>query len=204
MTKSEFANSLQPYLPNGALTKIVDLLYHKPISLKISRNRTTKYGDYRPPFGKHGHRISINGDLNPFAFLITLVHEYAHYLVNKQYPNTVNPHGKEWKFTFQQEMKPFLNNDIFPDNLLLIVQEHMKKPKASSASDHRLRKALMAYDKIERTLLEDLPELALFVITNKGVFRKGEKKRTRYLCQHVESKKWFMVNGLAEVEYLNA
>lgn len=203
MTRTEFANSLQPYLPDGTAEKIVELLYDKPLSLKICRNRTTKYGDYRPPHGRHGHRISVNSDLNPYAFLITLIHEYAHYLVNEHYSRTVNPHGKEWKFTFKQEMIPFLNDEVFPYDLLLILQDHMKNPKASSASDHRLRKALMEYDKDEKTLLDDLPEQALFMIPNKGVFRKGEKKRTRYLCQHVESKKWFMVHGLAEVENLN-
>jgi len=202
MTKAQFEQALSQYLPPSALTMVVELLFDQPISLKITKNRSTKYGDYRPPLRSHGHRISVNGDLNPYAFLVTLIHEYAHYVVHTKYSRNVSPHGKEWKFAFQQEMKPFLNRDIFPEQLLLVLEQHMLNPKASSASDQRLRKALMEFDTKKKTLLEDLPEKAVFMIAKKGVYRKGEKKRTRYLCQEVQSKKWFFVHGLAEVEHL--
>jgi len=202
MTKGQFEKRLRDYLPLNASSQVVERLFDQPISLKITKKRITKYGDYRPPIGKHGHRISINGDLNPYAFLITLIHEYAHYLVQIKYPKGVNPHGKEWKSEFQHEMKPFLNQEIFPKHLLLVLKQHMLNPKASSASDQHLRKALMEFDVKRKTLLEDLPEKAIFMISRKGVYRKGEKKRTRYLCQEIQSKKWFFVHSLAEVEHL--
>ncbi len=35
-------------------------------------------GDYRNSHAGKGHRISVNGNLNKYSFLITLLHELAH------------------------------------------------------------------------------------------------------------------------------
>ena len=36
--------------------------------------------------GTQPHRISVNNDLNKYAFLVTLVHEFAHYTHRDQDP----------------------------------------------------------------------------------------------------------------------
>ena len=42
----------------------------------------------------NNHRISVNGNLNKYSFLITLIHELAHLLTFTQYKNRVDPHGR--------------------------------------------------------------------------------------------------------------
>ncbi|HAD34265.1 MAG TPA: hypothetical protein DCF44_07170 [Chitinophagaceae bacterium] len=44
--------------------------------------------------------MSVNGNLNSYHFLITLLHEIAHMLVWEQFRNRVKPHGLEWKHVF--------------------------------------------------------------------------------------------------------
>ena len=44
--------------------------------------------------------ISINNNLNPYSFLITLTHELAHAFVYRNYKNTRDPHGKKWQLMF--------------------------------------------------------------------------------------------------------
>tara|TARA_B100000780_G_C21099707_1_gene443738 strand:- start:1084 stop:1698 length:615 start_codon:yes stop_codon:yes gene_type:complete len=200
MTEEQYANVLKRYLPKDAVPKVVELLYKEPIELKISKDRQSKHGDYRPPFNGSGHKISVNGSLNPYGFLITLIHEYAHYKVQCKFGNKVNPHGVEWKNQFKLEFHPFLTKSIFPDDILLPLVKHMKNPAASSSRDVVLQKALKQYDAKPSTLLDDLEEGAVFILNKKRIFQKGEKLRKRYKCIELQSKRTYLISGLAEVE----
>ncbi|HUH33366.1 MAG TPA: hypothetical protein VLZ28_05390, partial [Daejeonella sp.] len=62
---------LEKYLPEGTAPLVGRWIDHFQCEFKISRNRNTKYGDYRAPFKDSGHRISVNYNLNPYAFLVT-------------------------------------------------------------------------------------------------------------------------------------
>ena len=84
-----FYKGLQDFLPSKSLHTIATLMAEHEVFLKITPKRSSKLGDYKPAFRQKGHRISINGDLNPYAFLNTLVHELAHLLTYKQFAQTV-------------------------------------------------------------------------------------------------------------------
>jgi len=98
----------------------------------------------------------------------------------------------------------FFARNIFPDDLARPLAAYMKNPKASSHSDIRLLKALQKYDNSNKSIirLEDLREGDHFVL-NKRSFIKGQKRRTRYSCIEVKTKREYAVSGMAEVEYLN-
>ncbi len=198
---------LREYIPAPALSLIVDWIIEKKVQLKISRARKTKFGDYRAPYKGHGHRISVNYNLNPYAFLNTLVHEIAHLDTFVQHRGKVAPHGPEWKRNYQLLMDHFLNKDIFPEDIEQALQRYMLDPSASSCADESLYRAFKRYDKKEdlllpdgwkQSLLEELPEGARFVL-NKRVFSKGKKLRKRYRCIEISSGRSFTVSGLAEV-----
>ena len=71
-------DSLKDFIPNAALDQVSKLLLHDNLVVKIKKERKTRHGDYRRlPNGKH--QITINSNLNPYRFLITLVHEIAHF-----------------------------------------------------------------------------------------------------------------------------
>lgn len=182
------------------------LLREYPLQLKISKPRRTKFGDYRFPERKGApHRISINADLNPYAFLITLLHEWAHLVAFDQYGRSIKPHGKEWQETFRRVSKPFLSTTIFPDDILQAYIKSLNRGVASSCTDLELFKVLHRYDPEKDNslqLLENLPDGAMFAIGNK-VLKKGPRSRKRYRCYDCHSLRAFMVHPLAEVEILN-
>ncbi len=197
--------TLAKYLPEGSLDLLRPLLKRYPIQLKISKPRKTKFGDYRMPKANEAHRISVNGDLNSFAFLITLLHEYAHLVTFDKFGKNIKAHGKEWQFCFKEISSPFLNADIFPIKLEKAFRESLARGHASSATDHQLLRVLKEYDPQEsteaRTFVEDLKPGALFELNGK-IFRKGPKSRKRYKCEEMGSRRQFMVHPLAEVGIL--
>ena len=95
------------YLPELAIDEIVLLQEKYVFHLKISKPRNSKLGDFRP-IGKRNSRISVNGNLNKYEFLIVLLHEIAHLLVWKNYGLRTKPHGKEWQFEFKLLLKQYI------------------------------------------------------------------------------------------------
>ena len=71
-------SSLEEYIPAGSSQLVFEYLKHYKVHLTITRSRKTVLGDYRHAIGAKNHRISVNGTLNIYAFLITLIHELAH------------------------------------------------------------------------------------------------------------------------------
>ena len=190
-------NELAEFLPAGAIDFVFPFLDSNSVHLKVTRQRATKHGDYRPPVGSPNHRISINGSLNPYSFLITLVHEMAHLEAWKKKKSIREPHGRLWKTTFTAMMTPMLDNDIFPPDLKQALHSHLKNPRASTG-DKNLTIVLQRYDRKKSTLLQEIPVNALFAL-NGRIFKKLQKLRTHYQCQCQNTKRMYRVNGLAEV-----
>ena len=196
----DIRNSLQEYVPDAALESVTRIVMNYGFHLRITRPRNSKLGDYRAPHGEQGHRISVNGNLNPYAFLLVFLHEVAHLIVQEKHGRDVLPHGREWKHYFRELTLPFLNPEIFPPALLRVVASHMKNPKASTSGDPQLTKALRMYDDGELVkTVDDLVEGDRFMLKNGRIFEKGEKRRTRHRCTELKTGKSYLVSGTAEV-----
>ncbi|MDO6760898.1 SprT-like domain-containing protein [Tamlana sp. 2_MG-2023] len=195
-------NLLQKYIPPNALSSISELLQHENLVVKIKKERKTRHGDYRRlPNGKH--EITINSNLNSYRFLITLIHEVAHLEAFKTYGKTIKPHGKEWKYTFQHLMLPFLNPEIFPMELLPLLAKHFRNPKASSDTDANLSLALKQYDEPnDKTYIFEVPQGSVFKIYNGKIFQMGTKRVKRYECMEVKTGRMYLFNPNAEVELI--
>ena len=76
----------------------------------VTKKRQSVLGDYRHSAIGKNHRISINGNLNKYEFLITLLHELAHLFTFEKFANKVEPHGKEWKHFYGSLLADFLQN----------------------------------------------------------------------------------------------
>ncbi|GGI58337.1 SprT-like domain-containing protein [Winogradskyella haliclonae] len=194
--------TLFQYIPQEAKFLIQDLISTDNLVVKIKGERKTRHGDYRMlPNGKH--QITVNSNLNPYRFLITLIHEIAHLESYQKYGRFIKPHGKEWKRTFQHLMLPFLRPEIFPNNLLPLLAKHFKNPKASSDTDTDLALALKQYDEEnDKTFIFEIEEGVTFKLYNGRIFRKGVKRRKRYECLELSSGKLYLFNPNAEVELL--
>ena len=196
-------DALQDFIPPAAFNQVTQLLSHDNLVVKIKKERKTRHGDYRRlPNGKH--QITINSNLNTYRFLITLVHEIAHFETYKSYGKMIKPHGLEWKSVFQHLMLPFIRPEVFPNDVLPLLAMHFKNPKASSDSDTVLALKLKQYDAPNgKTFIFDVAEGSTFRLYNGKLFRKGPKRRTRFECTELASGRLYVFNPNAEVELID-
>jgi len=186
-------------LPERAVDPAFDLITENAVHLKIVNERKTRHGDYRNQNGIN--QITVNANLNPYRFLITLVHEIAHAIAFEKYGRFIKPHGKEWKFTFQQLMLPFIQPAIFPSHLLPLLANHFRNPKASSDTDARLSVALKEFDaQNNKNYIFEIPYGSIFRTSNGKVFKKDRKRTKRYECLEVSSGRTYIFQPNVEVE----
>ncbi len=192
---------LKKYLPEASVELIAKWIVEFDFKLKIKKERSTRLGDYTSPRQGMNHIITINHNLNKYAFLITIVHEVAHLVTFNEFKNSVSPHGKEWKQNFQKLIQPFLSTDIFPLEVFSALRRYMQNPAASSCSDMHLLRTLKLHDQeSDKIFLEYLPQHALFLYNGHRVFKKGEKIRKRFKCLELSSGMIYLFNPLAEVQ----
>ncbi len=197
--KVKLENLLHKHMPEPAVPYCVALWERDSFHFRITKKRATKQGDYRYDQKTGTHRISVNGDLNDFAFLITYVHEYAHLMVRQRFSRRVRPHGKEWQESFRKLMLPLLNDRIFPDDILRPLSRYMRRPGASTHTDQKLVTALRKYDDHgDLVSLEEIDEGVKFVLGGR-VYVKNVHRRTRVMCTHVLSGRKYLVPKIALV-----
>ena len=186
------------YTPETAHSILAKYLKDYPVKFKISKERYSKHGDYRL-YSNGLEQISINSNLSPYRFLITLVHEISHLVAFKTYGKSIKPHGKEWKNVYKDLMTPLINSNVFPKSILIQLKKHFINPKASTDSDLDLIIALNSAEKDSKLYLYNIPEGKSFKIYNGRIFIKGPKKRKRFECEEKSSGIKYLFNPLVEV-----
>jgi hypothetical protein len=193
---------LQNYLPERAVIPCFDLISSYGVHLKVVNNRVTRHGDYRR-LADGSHQITVNASLNPYRFLVTLIHEIAHLVAFERYGRQIKPHGLEWKHTFQSLMLPFLRPEIFPSQLLPLLANHFRNPKASSGTDAKLSIALKAFDHpTDHAYVFELPLGSIFRLHNGRRFKKGNRKVKRFECVELATGRIYLFQPNAEVELI--
>lgn len=191
---------LQKYLPEPAVLPVFKLIKSHKVHLKVVNERKTRHGDYRK-MHTGTHQITINSNLNPYRFLITLIHEIAHLVAFEEHGRFIKPHGREWKSIFQHLMLPFLNPDVFPSAILPLLAQHFKNPTASSDTDVQLSLALRKFDSLnDKNYIFEIPAGSLFKIHNGRIFKKGKRRVKRYECIEISTGKTYIFHPHAEVK----
>ncbi|MBD2701076.1 sprT domain-containing protein [Spirosoma sp. BT702] len=204
------------YLPPVAVNYCRQLWQQYAFTFRVVKPRRTRLGDFRVmPQGQT--QITVNANLNPYAFLITYVHEVAHAAVHQYYRSQWRigrkrveaPHGKRWKTTFQQLMQPLLSETVFPVEILQPLTHYIANPAATTYAHPALVVALRQADvavaapiSVRRIMLKDLPEGKDFQFAKK-TFRRGTLRRTRVVCKEMSSGKSYTIlaHALVEVDY---
>jgi len=197
--KTNYCKALTRFLPEGTVEYVADLIINYECHFKITEKRKTKLGDYRFPHNGKGHRISVNGDVNKYGFLITTIHEFAHLTTYNKYKRSVSPHGQEWKDEFKDLFEPLFELSELPTDIELALKNYLKNAKASSCSDDKLMRVLKRYNKNTEAVLVEQLEIGTKFKLNSKTFVRGRKLRKYYLCQEFGTKKEYKVLGLAEV-----
>ncbi|WP_299123745.1 SprT-like domain-containing protein [uncultured Tenacibaculum sp.] len=190
-------NTLIKYIPEKAVPLVIYLINEHKINLKIVNQRQTKHGDFRT-FPNGQTQITVNNNLNKYQFLLTLVHEIAHHVVHKKF-GRVQAHGKEWKMIFQHLMLPFLQPEIYPKEMLPFLANYFKNPKASTDTDPQLSLALRGgRAETGKSFIFEIPFDSIFQFKN-TLYKRGNKRRTRYECLNLTNKRVYLFNQNAEV-----
>ena len=194
-------NQLQTYLPSNTYEAVHQYLHQYQVHLTVARERKSILGDYRHRTHGKTHRISVNGNLNTYSFLITLLHELAHLLTFEKFGNKVQSHGKEWKFVFGQLLDRFIKQEVFPADIKHALLQSLQNPAASSCADDVLLRVLKTYDKKKDNFVfvENVLDGQLFKTHDGKVFRKGEKMRKRFKCIEVATKRLYLFSPVYEV-----
>ena len=186
------------YIPEKAIPFIQFLIDSHNFTLKIVNQRQTKHGDFRKlPNGRF--QITVNNNLNTYQFLLTLVHEIAHHVTHQKF-GMVQAHGKEWKTVFQHLMLPFLRPDIYPKEILPFLANYLKNPKASTDADANLSLILRGNmaEKGKKFMFE-IPLGNFFEFKN-TIYKRGNKRRTRFECLNMSNHKIYLFNQNVEIK----
>ncbi|MDD4848219.1 MAG: SprT-like domain-containing protein [Bacteroidales bacterium] len=198
---SSFREGLSRFIPLNTLDIVDGYLEDKNLQLVVVNDRVTKLGDFRPMCRlRKYHKITINGGLNPYSFLLTLLHEVAHLYVFEQQGTLVNAHGKAWQQTFSELFSPILEQHLLPDDVHCALLNHFPHPKASSMSDFGLVQVLRKYDNQPDALILDELDLNDFFVFHGKMYQKIKKLRSYSICMRLSDKRSFKIHGLAEVQ----
>ena len=196
------------HIPAPAVAYCQQLQQQFPFAFRIVRPRRTRFGDFRVLPNGTTH-ITVNADLNPYAFLITYVHEVAHCAVYRTYKRPGKPHGPTWQTTFQRLMAPLLTDAIFPPDVLTPLQRYMARPAATTVAQPVLMRALRQHNThpaqapTEGQLpVHQLAEGQRFLLQKKTYVR-GKLRRTRVVCKEVISGRSYAVLADALVTLSN-
>tara|TARA_Y100000385_G_scaffold54286_1_gene51715 strand:+ start:5241 stop:5834 length:594 start_codon:yes stop_codon:yes gene_type:complete len=191
---------IKPYIPKISYSLVKPIIEDFKGFIIPSKPRKSKLGDFRVK--KNGEIcISINDDLNPDAFLVTLLHEIAHYHVYRLDSKIAKAHGKQWKRRFQYLISQFLDKNIFSINVQFALKNQLTSPKASCGSSIELMKALNP-ELERRNTIEKLPLGCHFELKNGKKFKLGVKRKTRYECFELSSNLIFTIHPLAEAKLI--
>ncbi len=192
---------LKPYLPENSLTEVREMIEKYQVNIRLAKNRKRIHGTYYRPTKHDGHRISINQNLNPYAFLITFLHEFAH-LYSWVYDHSFQ-HGKIWQKHFSSLLLRFITLKAFPIDIETALLLHIENVKSSDFLDVNLSRILQKYDNIDlkenEAMLADIPVSAFFSYNNKTYINQG-LMRKYYLCKDIATNKKYRFHPLALVQ----
>lgn len=193
--------TLESFLPTGSYAPVMRYLQTYKVHLTITRERKTVLGDYRFAINGKNHRISVNGNLNPYAFLVTLLHELAHLVAFVKYGNHIDPHGAEWKQTYGEILQQFILLNVLPDDIKAEIKTMMKNPPATSCAEEGLSRVLRKYDKkpTNQVLVEEVPVNALFKTEDGRIFRRESQLRKRIKCVEIKTGRTYLFSPVYDV-----
>ncbi len=197
-------NKFKQQVPEAALMQVSALFEKQEVKVQVVPSRVTRHGDYRRlPNG--AHIITINQGDNPYRFLLTLIHELAHFRAYLDFGRGIKPHGIEWKNTFKRLMLPFLRPEIFPETLLKPLAHYLKNPKASSDADLALTLALKSFDPPnQKKYIFEIPEGSKFETAKGRIFVRGSQRAKRFMCAEVQGGRVYLFQPHVQVNVLDA
>jgi hypothetical protein len=197
--------ALRAYLPDGAFEPVVNLINLYKVHLTVTKARKSVLGDYRHAFQGANHKITVNGNLNKYESLITLLHELAHLLCFEQFRNRVEAHGKEWKNIYSALLVEFIQLELFPADIHKALKKTLLNPAATANGETALLLVLRKYDAVKKeghSFVAHIQEGTLFESLKGRIFKRGKKRRIRIECVEVATGQVYSFSALTEVKVI--
>ncbi|MBR1793238.1 MAG: SprT-like domain-containing protein [Bacteroidales bacterium] len=196
--------ALGRHVPEKAVERLTLYIIQRGVYLRISRQRTSRYGDYRwPQRGRTYHAISVNGNLNKYFFLMVFLHEMAHLETYLRYSNSVRAHGHEWQTQYRMFLVQY--RDCFPEDVQPLYGRYIARIPLHGQSGHCLEQQLLHYNELHSgdslPMLNDLAPGTIFCLAGQpGIrFRSCTKRRTRWVCVELSSGLTYQIKGTTYV-----
>lgn len=202
-TEETYRRILANHLPPQAVDWVYRYLDRHRVHFHITRQRTSKLGDYRWPHAGHDyHEISVNGDLNPYLFLWVFLHEAAHLETHLKHSH-VQPHGHEWQAEYAQLLRQ--QAALFPAEVQPLLARYVRRIPLSRTLLRQIEETLRRHDPgyraEEHLTLDQLPAGSRFCLKTRPdlELQSVERRRTRWLCLDPRSGRQYTVSASAEV-----
>jgi len=183
------------HLPSASVDYCLQLISQHNIALQIVPSRKTVLGTYSRQFTpqKLLQIIRINAGLSPQLFLVVLLHEIAHWLVD-EVGVKIEPHGKLWQDKFRELLQPVLLPEIFSESQLESLFEEIQESHTGACFTPRLRRLLDP--KAEQSHMKELGSLSVgsFLYLSNKPFLLHQKRRSRALCLDLIDGRSLLIN----------
>ena len=210
-TQEQYRRILSNHLPPQAVDWVYSYLDRHRVHFHITRQRTSKLGDYRWPQAAGGHdyhEISVNGDLNRYLFLWVFLHEAAHLETHLKHPGAA-PHGHEWQGEYARLIADHAH--CFPPEVHDLLARYVRRIPLSRPLLRQIEETLHHHDDgyrpeehqtLDRLLagrpnptdirfrLKSRPDMELLPL---------ERRRTRWLCLEPATGRRYTVSANAEI-----
>jgi SprT protein len=186
-------SAISHYLPPPAVSFVTETVRQSiPCLIRPVKARRTRHGDCTATRWQLLSEITISISGNAYQQLITTLHEIAHAEVFRRFVGThPDPHGQEWRLSFQRLLVAALERGLFPDPLHERVRAYARHPRSSSSLDLALQVALRDHDTSDtRPLVGQLAEGTWFSLDGTLALRKGPIMRTRLLCEGRDGRRY--------------
>lgn len=191
-------SALRMFLPEGTFDWIITYFQKYPIALSLTKNRKTLYGSYTFDIQRSQHKITVNGSLHPYQFLLTLTHEIAHLICYINHGRNAAPHGKEWKKIFSEMLQELLRLNALPQDVNVAIASYSANMRSSQCYDPALMQTLQKYSHPGKKVVSNLNPGDTFFTEKNQSFQVIKKLRTRYQCKCVRTGTLYLFPG----EYL--
>lgn len=190
-----FPKKLNNYIIPGALPFVNKWCEGYAVHLIIKNARETKLGDYS--FAKGRHQITLNYGLDAELSFHILTHEIAHMHARVEFGTGIKPHGIEWKNCFSSLIYETIH--LFQPEFQKILKDFAINPRAGYYAYAPMVNYFQQKENPDKLVLQNLKFGDIFKSGN-NVFKKGNKRKIRYICTEVKTGKKYSIHPLAPVE----
>ncbi len=192
---------ISSFIPERASEKVFSFVrpYNVLIEVKSMRSSLGKF-----QYGSNGgpHKIRIKQGISKELFLLVLLHEIAHLKAYIENGRAIKPHGKEWKNIFSDLLKEVIPLGVFPEKVMLGINEFMKNPGASMVNSKMFYNCFDDFSSY--VPIREMSVYDYFVLKERYYYQILKTERDYILCYDLQNMRKVRLRKSAHVSSVSA